>query len=431
MRILLFITKKFPFGKGEEFIENEIEYLCDKYDTVILASVSANKKVGQTRHVPENTRIVRINDIGNELCRYAFYFLLAIPFLFDKEMRNEMKAHRGFAAKAAVMYAYARVNRNYKKLLKIKDKNLYSDGDSLTIYSYWFSDTAYLACRLKERIQKNQKDIPIVVISRAHRYDLFPDLNKAKTIPFRDFCMEQIDMVYPCSNVGTKFLKTQYSQYSHKISTAYLGTPDRGLCNFCHEANEFCIVTCSGITEVKRVGLVARALHVLLSRGISNIRWLCIGDGPLLNALKNYVSEKMPDIDAKFLGYLSNSNVMSIYKNEHIDVFINTSANEGLPVSIMEAQSFGIPVIATDVGGTSEIVIDGVTGIVLPPNPNEIELADAISNIMNMPHIKYSMLSFEARKRWNLSFNSYKNYPKFTDELTSLLEDSDEATFIY
>ena len=39
-----------------------------------------------------------------------------------------------------------------------------------------------------------------------------------------------------------------------------------------------------------------------------------------------------------------------------VDLFLTVSANEGIPVSIMEAQSFGIPVIATDVGGISEIV---------------------------------------------------------------------------
>ena len=40
----------------------------------------------------------------------------------------------------------------------------------------------------------------------------------------------------------------------------------------------------------------------------------------------------------------------------HIDLFINTSSSEGVPVSIMEALSVGIPIIATDVGGTKEIV---------------------------------------------------------------------------
>ena len=48
--------------------------------------------------------------------------------------------------------------------------------------------------------------------------------------------------------------------------------------------------------------------------------------------------------------------MLDYYKNNIIDIFINLSASEGIPVSIMDAISFGIPCIATNVGGTGEIV---------------------------------------------------------------------------
>jgi len=49
---------------------------------------------------------------------------------------------------------------------------------------------------------------------------------------------------------------------------------------------------------------------------------------------------------------LPHNDVLNYYASNPVDVFINTSSSEGLPVSIMEAMSFGIPVIATNVGGT-------------------------------------------------------------------------------
>lgn len=64
---------------------------------------------------------------------------------------------------------------------------------------------------------------------------------------------------------------------------------------------------------------------------------------------------------------LSHDQVMNYYKEHHFDVFINMSTNEGVPVSIMEAASFGIPIIATNVGGTSEIVQPSV-GMLLSSN---------------------------------------------------------------
>ena len=54
-------------------------------------------------------------------------------------------------------------------------------------------------------------------------------------------------------------------------------------------------------------------------------------------------------------------------RSQPIDIFINVSSSEGLPVAIMEAISFDIPIIATNVGGTSEIVTPE-TGILIAPD---------------------------------------------------------------
>ncbi|MBK6912265.1 MAG: glycosyltransferase [Ignavibacteriales bacterium] len=55
-------------------------------------------------------------------------------------------------------------------------------------------------------------------------------------------------------------------------------------------------------------------------------------------------------------GNINNDELLEYYKNNLIDIFINTSDSEGLPVSIIEAQNFGIPVIAPALGGIPEIV---------------------------------------------------------------------------
>ena len=78
------------------------------------------------------------------------------------------------------------------------------------------------------------------------------------------------------------------------------------------------------------------------------------------------------------MGAIQNVEVYKYYNEHCADLFINVSSSEGLPVSIMEAISFGIPVIATDVGGTGEIVKNGISGFLINRDFETVELAKKI-----------------------------------------------------
>ena len=85
----------------------------------------------------------------------------------------------------------------------------------------------------------------------------------------------------------------------------------------------------------------------------------------MMNQIKEMSRELPENIKIDFRGNVKNSDLLEVYKNNQFDLFLNVSLSEGIPVSIMEALSFGIPCIATDVGGTKEIVIDGYNGWLL------------------------------------------------------------------
>ena len=85
----------------------------------------------------------------------------------------------------------------------------------------------------------------------------------------------------------------------------------------------------------------------------------------------------------------------------------------------MEAISFGIPVIATDVGGTSEIVIEGVNGRLLPETFEINELAEKIREIISLSDAEYETLSHNARRIYEDKFSAEKNYTDFCKELLS------------
>jgi len=80
-----------------------------------------------------------------------------------------------------------------------------------------------------------------------------------------------------------------------------------------------------------------------------------------------------------FLGYLGEDEV--IRELQTADLFILPSFVEGLPVSAMEAMAIGVPVIATNIAGTSELVQDGKTGLLIRPSDSQA-LANAVISMM-------------------------------------------------
>ena len=94
-----------------------------------------------------------------------------------------------------------------------------------------------------------------------------------------------------------------------------------------------------------------------------------------------------------------------------MDMFINVSANEGVPVSIMEAISYDIPVVATNVGGTSEVVTPE-TGLLLSSNPSPKEIKEAM--------LKINTLNLSPREFWARNYNADVNYRSFAQMLSEL-----------
>ena len=102
------------------------------------------------------------------------------------------------------------------------------------------------------------------------------------------------------------------------------------------------------------------------------------------------------------------------------DFHINLSESEGVPVSIMESFSFGIPVIATNVGGVSEIVIDGYNGFLIDPNSNSNDVSQIINKFYALNLNEINELRNNAFLTWKKKFNADSNYKLFINQIESL-----------
>jgi len=130
--------------------------------------------------------------------------------------------------------------------------------------------------------------------------------------------------------------------------------------------------TCAWIGRIVEVKAPERVLEIArhLSHKKSNVQFLIAGDGPLRKKIQS--QSESDSLPIRFLGWAGD--VPALLKE--VNLLILTSLNEGTPLSIIEAQRLGKPVIATDVGSVSEVVSDGKSGYVL--DFDAAEFADLI-----------------------------------------------------
>jgi glycosyltransferase involved in cell wall biosynthesis len=178
--------------------------------------------------------------------------------------------------------------------------------------------------------------------------------------------------------------------------------------------NRFILVSCSNVIPLKRVDLIVQALAEIKEYPIT---WVHFGDGPQLEEVKALAQEILPpNITVDFKGRVPNQEILTWYAENNPSLFINVSTTEGIPVSIMEAMSFGIPVIATNVGGTSEIVNDE-NGKLLLPNPDPIKVTFEINKFFNLDVDLFRQFSSSAFSKWDEIYNSSINFEEFVKKL--------------
>ncbi len=151
----------------------------------------------------------------------------------------------------------------------------------------------------------------------------------------------------------------------------------------CHALRErFGVGTSPLVGIIARLSDVKGHLYLIeamneLVHGMPGIKCLIIGEGPLEHELKGQVSRLQLEASIKFFRI----NGLPAEILPMFDVFVMPSLQEGLGLSVMEAQACGVPVVASRVGGLVEAVKDGVTGILVPPR-DHLALADAIMKVL-------------------------------------------------
>jgi glycosyltransferase involved in cell wall biosynthesis len=284
-------------------------------------------------------------------------------------------------------------------------------------YTYWLNEVPLGICQIKAEKPE------IKIICRAHGGDMFEDRYNPPYLPFRPEMFEMINKIYIASKEGVDYLSRKYPRHTKIFKVSLLGVADPQSETRMSTDGILRIVSCSFLRPVKRIDLLISGLKELgIMRNNQKFEWTHIGDGPLRVSLEKLASTLLPDnIQYKFLGYLPNYCVIDYYKKNPIDVFINVSESEGgNPVSIMEAQSCGIPVIASAVGGNKEIISENV-GILLSPNPSPDEIARAVLDFIENPSLIRER-KINSKINWKEHYNAEKNFFDFSQEIAAIVD---------
>ena len=141
--------------------------------------------------------------------------------------------------------------------------------------------------------------------------------------------------------------------------------------------DDFFLVNPGRLYATKGLNYLVEAFRNLQSKlGEKKIYLVIFGDGPELKNLKSQISNLKLEGQILLMGDVSE---MSQYLRA-FDALVLSSTKEGFPYSILEAGLAGVPVVAADVGGIKEIIIDGTTGLLVKPR-NSTALAEAILKI--------------------------------------------------
>lgn len=395
-KTLILLTSSYPFGGGEPFLADEMPFLASAFQRIII--VSNDTTSPQTHELPPSVACVRRGyepGPGSKAWSMAGVFSPAVRSeLRWARDRYRIPVGRRVLATALVSWRKAHV---FARL--IRDVARTTPGE-VHAYSYWANDMALAAAVARARGWVSR------AYCRAHGWDAYMD--RTGYLPFRDYLARHLDHFLFVSRHGRDHFEAVMGAGYPSVGVARLGTRP-SFPEPMARPRPFTVLSCSAMIPLKRVDLIARALHLVTSE----VRWIHAGDGPSRSDVEAACRGLPARVRAELRGAVPHPEVMRLYAEARPSLFLNVSTTEGIPVSMMEALSAGVPVMGADVGGVRELIVPGTNGTLLPPDLTPSELASELDRFATLPEDEHARLARGAWDAWDQGFNAERNHPAF------------------
>ncbi len=385
---LIYVTSSLPYGSGEAFIIPEIEELITQGHEVWV--------------VPMYPR----GDIVHKEILQFIDRAVTQPLFSKQVLLGAMRQF--FRSPVRAIKALALVFTWNPRLL-LKNIAVYPKGLCLAelaqrlgadhIHAHWAATTASMAM-----VAAEVSGIPWSFT--AHRWDIVENnllTRKCRHASFVRFI----------SQIGLELAQRRGMACRDKARLLHMGI--RLPKHVTHEAasikesnGEFLTVLCAAnLIPVKGHTFLIQAISHLIKEG-KKVRLLLAGDGELRPALERQVAHFGLVDWIIFLSHVPHEKLLDLYEHGKIDLFVLSSVDlggglhEGIPVSLMEAMAFGIPVIATETGGIPEL-LEGGAGLLVPQKDPKA-LAEAIASLASDPNLRRA-LGEKGRERVEKEFS--------------------------
>lgn len=367
---VIFVTNGYPFGGESSFLESEVIELLKHYKLTLVAIKSRNDKYDEKAYKANIDRICAglnncvpsLKTVRIDMDWSLWNTLRYIPaYFFDNRIGVEKET---ISQRNKRVWKYWESIKYYSMASLFWKKFISSVGiiaEPTIVYTYWQLYSTLAIC-MNKSCYNNVK-----LITRTHGYDLFDErVKRSYRQPFREVMEPNLDKIFFACNYAKDYYisKHKVRKNDKKYNVSYLGSTHIDSQNARYvnkDEHVFRIVSCSNVIKLKRVELIVNGIKEIADWKLSKeIEWIHFGDGDEMEIIKDLAKRLLGSaskVSYQFMGEVSNEYIHKYYEANQVDCFITTSSTECFPVSIQEAMSYGIPIIATDVGGIREAFI--------------------------------------------------------------------------
>lgn len=362
---IYYITATYPYGNGESFLEEEIISLLEYGHSVTIVPRSIKGKVRKSflkLHTKSNLSLLAKSILDFEIIKVFTKFFLGSPLKLIKQISIIMKSPK-------------KIHKNLFVLPKstwLADKITKDNVDH--VHVHWGGTTSSMVL-LAGVIQDFQWSIT------CHRWDIYENnLLKIKS--------EKSKFMRLISDKG-KIDVCKFGALDYKSFVIHMGVSveDNIEIPIKNNNNEIFRILCpANLIEVKGHKYLIQATQLLKEKGVRDFKIDIAGEGELKSEILDLIKKLDVENNFNFLGQIPHDELIAQLKDGQYNLVVLPSVDlgkglhEGIPVSLMEAMSYGIPVISTKTGSIPDLVNE-FSGI-LVDEKNPIQICSQIIKLM-------------------------------------------------
>jgi len=393
MTKIAYITAQVPYGQGETFIIDEMLAIKKAGINLLIIPRTPMKKVFH-----REAQSLLSDTIWLPLLNFKIIFIFLISLIV-----------KPYLLKILISIIWA--SRNFRILFKnlavmpksVFIANFLQTKGIIHIHAHWGSTTATMAY-IVSRLSR----IPWSVT--LHRWDIKENNMLKEKIKWVKFvrCISE--------DGKTELSKIIGAGFEDKIKVIHMGVKIPSNVGEIYESKKnFKIITPANLLPVKGHKYLIEACSILIKKNIKNFKCFFYGEGLARKELEELIKRKSLNKYIKIPGLIPNERLIQMYKNNEVDIVILPSINtkngehEGIPVSLMEAMAYSIPVISTNTGGIPELLSNGAGIMIEERNPKQ--LATAILKLIESKNLR-EKIGKQGRERVCKEFDIQKNTRK-------------------